>query len=339
MPRKRISRSLKLSLVAILLLFVSLFIYITLEAGRSGAQTAMLLEPLNPAGEMVGPQSIQFDSAGNIYIGDTQGIIWKSEQGGSPVAWTKLDQSLHTAVGDINVSGLVFDASGNLYCSTSDYAGGTILRIDSGTKSVHIFASGIGIAKGLAIASDQHHLWAVDHRFEGRILRFPLDAPQPAQADLIVKDVSYPEGLAFGQDDKSLYVCETFSGKVLRLDLTADQPRPQQLISLRGFLALGSLEGLAFDPRDRERRFLYVAENLRGLITIIDLQSQPPRVIKQISLAQIGGRPCPTSMEIRDGYLYFTDIWTCSPLRLLFRIPKWRNHAYRFRIVDLTRLF
>jgi hypothetical protein len=50
----------------------------------------------------------------------------------------------------------------------------------------------------------------------------------------------------------------------------------------------------------------------------------------------MGGRPCPSSMTIRDGYLYFTDLWSCSPARLWMNLPKYRQHAYRFRVTDLT---
>jgi len=53
----------------------------------------------------------------------------------------------------------------------------------------------------------------------------------------------------------------------------------------------------------------------------------------------MGGRPCPASMTIRDGYLYFTDLWSCSPIRILLGFPKLHNNAYRVRITDLGALY
>ena len=99
---------------------------------------------------------------------------------------------------------------------------------------------------------------------------------------------------------------------------------------------MGSLDGLGFDPRDNDRRFLYVAENIRGLITVVDIDSSPSVVVKRIRLAQMGGRPCPASFQILDGNLYFTDLWSASPLRVLAGLPKFRRSAYRFRVTDLS---
>ena len=75
------------------------------------------------------------------------------------------------------------------------------------------------------------------------------------------------------------------------------------------------------------------------MFSIVDLQAQPIRVVKQFRLDLMGGRPCPASMVILDGYLYFTDLWSCNPIRILFGIPRWHNHAYRFRVMDLSSIY
>ncbi len=320
----------------------SLYFYRTVELGRGDAQS-VVLEILNPAGEMVGPEGILFDAAGNLYVGDTRGIVWELKQGGSPriyaeLARVSIQPGTPPATGAIQVGGMAFDARGNLYAACFEYGGGSVLRIDAGTKEIRFFARGIGFADYLVISQDGKYLWVSDYRSQGRILRYPIGDALPVQPDLIVTGLEHPNGLAFGKAEAVLYAAERYSGNIARIDLAGGQPRLERVVNLKGSFATGSLDGLAFDPRDFERRFLYVAENVRGLITVVDLNLRPAAAIKSFRLALMGGRPCPASMTIRDGYLYFTDLWSCSPFRILLGVPKWHNHAYRFRVLDLSAL-
>jgi len=339
---KNFTKYLNYTIVGLVLAF-SLYVYRTLELGRGDAQSA-LIEILNPAGEMVGPEGIQFDAAGNLYVGDAQGVVWVMEHGGSPQVYADLARvqqlpGKELATGSIHVGGMAFDTQGNLYAACCAFGGGAILRVDAGTKEVRFFARDMGVANYLVITRDSRHLWVSDYRSRGRVLRYPIGSPLLAQPDAAVTDLEYPDGLAFGKDELVLYAAETRSGYIARLDIAGDRPRGERIINLKGSFAAGSLDGLAFDPRDSERRFLYVAENIRGIFTVVDLRAQPARVFKSLRLAQMGGRPCPASMVIRDGYLYFTDLWSCSPIRILLGIPKWHNHAYRFRVLDLASLY
>ncbi len=325
------------------ILAICLYLYRTLELGRSDAQS-VVLEILNPAGEMIGPEGILFDAAGNLYVGDARGVVWELKQGGSPQIYAELPRvatqaGTPPATGAIQVGGMALDAEGNLYAACFEYGGGSILRIDAGTKEIRFFARGIGAANYLVISQDGRYLWVSDYRSQGRILRYPIGDVFPAQPDLIVTGLEYPNGLAFGKAEGVLYAAETYAGNIARIDLAGEKPRLERVVNLKGSLATASLDGLAFDPRDIERRFLYVAENIRGLFTVVDLHLSPARAVKSFRLALMGGRPCPASMTIRDGYLYFTDLWSCSPLRILLGIPKWHNHAYRFRVLDLSALY
>jgi sugar lactone lactonase YvrE len=232
-----------------------------------------------------------------------------------------------------------FDAEGNLYVCVYGLAGGSILRVDAQTRKVRLFARDLGVANYLVITRNKEQLWASDYRPNGRLLRFTLGAALPAKPDRIIEGLGTPNGLALGKDDQVLYAAETNSGNIVRASIAADPPSLSPLINLKGTFAAGSLDGLAFDPRDQERRYLYVAENLRGSFTVVDLRSQPIRVVKRFRLAMMGGRPCPASMVIRDGYLYFTDLWAANPFRIILGFPEYHTHAFRFAVKDLSTLY
>lgn len=329
--------------IAAALCSVSVYFYRTTELGRGDARPAGL-EIMNPTGELAGPEGIQFDARGVLYAGTSQGLIWTVEPGGTPHIYAQLDQvqpisGVPASSGLIMAGGMAFDPAENLYVAAFDFAGGAILRVETGGRQVRFFAHGTGVASSLAISGDGRHLWVTDYRRQGRLLRFPMGGTIPAQPDLTIGGLSYPNGLALGKDDRWLYASETYSGNISRIDLAAGNPTIERVANLKGRLAVASLGGLAFDPRDPNRRFLYVAENLRGLFTVLDLQAQPVRVLKRISAAQMGGRPCPASLAIRDGYLYFTDIWSCNPFRIALGFPKYHQFVFRFKVTDLAMVY
>ena len=120
--------------------------------------------------------------------------------------------------------------------------------------------------------ADRNYLWVSDYRSKGSLLRFALGGPVPARPDLALGGFEYPNGLALGKDERTLYVAETYSGRVTRVTFSSLAPGIERLIDLKGAFATGSLDGLAFDPRDRSRRFLYVAENIRGMLEIDEIR-------------------------------------------------------------------
>ncbi len=327
---------------AIILFVAAIYFFRTIDSGRAGAIPAHL-EIMNPSGRLAGPEGIQFDTRGDIYVGTSQGLVWTISEGRVPRIYAELNK-VHpipgiSPSGEIMGGGMAFDRAGNLYVAAFGFGGGSILCVDAGTREVRFFAHGLGVANSLSITDDNRHLWVTDDRRQGRLLRFSLAGPLPARPDLEIRGLSFPNGLVLGKDDRLLYVAETYSGNIARVDPAAARPAAVHVANLKGRLAVASLDGLAFDPRDSDRRFLYVAENLRGLFTVLDLQAQPVRVIKRISAAQMGGRPCPASLAIRAGYLYFTDIWSCNPFRIILGFPKYHQFVYRFKVTDLAMVY
>jgi sugar lactone lactonase YvrE len=294
---------------------------------------------MNPPGKMAGPEGLQFDAAGNLFVGDSNGNIWALGRGGTPEIYAELWKAPSATGGTIHAGGMAFDPAGNLYVAAYGFDGGSILKVLPEGREVRTFARGIGIANYLVISADASHIWVSDYRAQGRLLRFSLASPEPAQPDLVVEGFEYPNGLAFGPGEKTLYAAETYSGYVTRVDLASSPARPRRMLNLKGAFAAGSLDGLAFDPRDATQRILFVAENIRGMVTLVDVQSEPARVVRRYRLDQMGGRPCPASMVIRNGYVYFTDLWSCNPIRILLRIPEFHAHAYRFPVLDPSLIF
>ena len=321
----------------------SFYFYRTIDLGRADAKPARL-EMLNPTGDLAGPEGLQFDAGGKLYAGTSQGLIWTLEPGGKPRIYAELAKvqpipGVSSSASSILAGGMAFDADGNLYVAAFDFAGGSILRVEAGSGRIRFFAHGLGVANSLVITEDHRHLWVSDCRRKGRLLRYSLGGSLPARYDREVGGLSWPNGLALGKNDALLFAAETHSGNIVFIDTATADPSVIRVVNLKGRWAIASLDGLAFDSRDPNRRFLYVAENLRGIFTVIDLMAQPARVIKRISAAQMGGRPCPASIVIRDGYLYFTDIWSCNPPRILLGFPNYHQFVYRFKVTDLTMVY
>lgn len=319
----------------------AVFFFRTIDLGRGAARPSRL-EMLNPRGEFSGPEGIQFDARGNLYVGDKESRVWILERGGTPRIYAQLDQMGEggAPAGPIRTGGLAFDSRGDLYVACHGYAGGAILRVDAGSRRPAFFARGMGSANGVVVTEDGRHLWASDFRSRGRLLRYPLGGTAtPALPDAVIGGFSFPNGLALGREDQSLYVSESYSGEVWRVDLGQAGLPVETAANLKGRFAVASLDGLAFDPRDGRRRFLFVAENLRGLFTVLDLDARPARVVRRIRADLMGGRPCPASLAIRDGYLHFTDLWSCKPVLILLGIPNYHTHAWRLPVLDLTMLF
>jgi sugar lactone lactonase YvrE len=323
------------ALLALAVVMGCLVVYRTLQSGRGEAEPVSA-EVLNPRGEFQGPEGIAFDSRGVLFVGDARGRIWRFDNRGRPSIFVELDHMEPPA--GIQAGGMAFDSQGNLYVAAFGFAGGSILQVDP-ARRIRFFARDLGVANNLVITGDSRHLWVSDYRGDGRLLRYPLGGTLPGQPDAIISGLRHPNGLVFGKSEQTLFAAETFAGNIVKLDLRKPDAQPERVVNLKGTLSVGSLDGLAFDPRDGERRFLYVAENLRGLVSVVDLAGNPPRVVRRLGMGLSGIRPCPASLVIRDGYLYFTDLWECSPIDLLLGKPKWHQSVTRFRVTDLSSLF
>jgi len=320
----------------------SSFLYRTVQLGRGNAAAARL-ENLNPAGELLGPEGICLDARGNLLVADARGLIWDLGRGGTARIHARLIGAQEPDAPEfqdasVRVAGLAVDNTGNLYASLQQSSGSAIYRVDA-ARNVEIFAKDIGASGPIALTIDRRSLWIVDGSSNGRLLRFPLAAPTPAQPDRTIDGLKYPSGIAVGSEDRTIYASEMYAGTIVEIRPGETKPAVRRIADLKGRISLGSLRGLAFDPRDLERRILYVAENLRGMFTLLDVKAQPPRIVKRLSVTLMGGRLCPGGMFIQDGYLYLTDLWSCSPLRLALGMPKWQTHAYRFQTPDPTAFY
>ncbi len=271
---------------------------------------------------MLGPEGLAFDAQGNLYVGDAQATVWKFERGGPPAVYANLDLLQPPA-------GFMPGA----WCSTrratctwrpSALRAGSILKRRPGEERALLRPRYRGCERARASRRDNRHLWVSDDSRSGRVLRYPLGGPDPAQPDIVVQGLSIPTGSPSGRDDAALFV----GGDLLRQHRacrTCAEPAapPDTVTQHQRGIQQGHAGRAGLRPAGPEPAVSVCGgEPARGCSRSIDLAGGAARG-GQALLGVDDGRaaPAPRPLLIRDGYLYFTDLWACSPLRLLAGRP------------------
>ncbi len=182
------------------------------------------------------PQSLAFDSSGNLYVAMSSGKIDKIDPSGNKSTFA-------SGFGYSGGAGLAFDSSGNLY-SSHQYSG-IIEKFDSSGHST-VFASGLDLPEGLAFDSSGNLYAALFDM--GKIVKFDLNG----NVSPFASGLSKPVGLAFDEHG-NLFVSVRSgnggNGKVIKIDTNGN----------RSTYATGlySPQGLAFDSSGN----LFVADH------------------------------------------------------------------------------
>ncbi|UCD58245.1 MAG: SMP-30/gluconolactonase/LRE family protein [Candidatus Hydrogenedentota bacterium] len=284
---------------------------------------------------LFGPEGIALAPDGNIYVGNHDGRIMRVTGDGLVEEFADLNSLPGQRKERISAIGLAADNMGNIYAAALDFQGGSVLKVvgpgkpDSGT--VTVYRHGVGMANFVLIDHETATMYVSDSSmFSGGVYRFDMTeetrvggAADP-ESELLGK-FAYANGLALGPEKKWLYVAETTSGRISRINLETKEPEV--------FAELGGwMDGIAFDP---ERRTLFACDNKGGRIIAVDLSGT---VTGEVHLTGKEGQCAPASLVFRDSdTIVFTDLWRASLWRALLRRAQYHSYIYQLPVSDIVR--
>ena len=181
-----------------------------------GAETLFVATPLTEDKAFTpGIEGPNCDRAGNIYAVNyaKQQTIGKTTPAGKSELWVTLP-------GKSTGNGIVFDRAGAMY--VADYAGHNVLKIDTATKAVTVFAhnDAMNQPNDLAIAPDES-LYASDPNWKdgtGQLWRID----RTGKSTRVAKDMGTTNGIEVSPDGKTLYVNESVQRNVWAFPINPD---------------------------------------------------------------------------------------------------------------------
>jgi sugar lactone lactonase YvrE len=180
-----------------------------------------------------GPEDIVSDSAGNLYTGDRDGVIWRYTPAG--------DAPVRFAVPGGRPLGLAFAPDGRLIVANHGAGLQAISRdgrvetlVDEVAGEQILFANDLDISDtGVVYFSDSSSRYntttlgdespsyllpdAIDGRASGRLLSYDLGT---GRSEVLLDLVYFPNGVALTADGSALWIAESNRYRVLEYDLT-----------------------------------------------------------------------------------------------------------------------
>jgi sugar lactone lactonase YvrE len=285
--------------------------------------------------DIPGPEGITLGPDGTIYLGGHDGVIRAISPTGEMREFADLNDLPGKKDERIGAVGIAMSAAGDIYAAAFDFNGGSVLKVlgpqnpDAG--QVSLFRNGIGLANFILIDNETSTMYVSDSSmFSGRVFRFDMNdesnlgTTADPERDVLGK-FRYANGLALHPDGKWLYVAETTSGRISKVNLETKESTV--------FAQLGGwTDGLYLDP---SRNLLFACDNRGGRITVVDLSG---KVVGDVRLMGKEGQCAPASLIFIDpDTIAFTDLWRASLIRALLRSPQYHSYAYRLKIGDILR--
>lgn len=179
------------------------------------------------SGQVIGPESIAFDAADQLYAGTTDGKIIRMQRGGPAEVFAdtggrplgmKLDHDGNLWVADAMKGLLRIDADGNIEVMLRD-------------------AEGIGFQylndlviteQGTIYFSDSSSKWSYGQQVfdvleavpSGRVIRYE---PATSTTTIIARGLAFANGVALAPDESYLLVCESARYRIARIWLQGDR--------------------------------------------------------------------------------------------------------------------
>ncbi|RJP18918.1 MAG: hypothetical protein C4520_13660 [Candidatus Abyssobacteria bacterium SURF_5] len=283
-----------------------------------------------------GPEGIALGADGTIFIGGHNGKIRAISPAGDMQVFADLNNLPGERTKRISTVGIALDGQGDIYAATLDFDGGCVLKVigpgkpDSGTVS--LYRSGIGMANFILIDKESSVMYVSDSSmFSGRVFRFDMadetriGAPADEATELLGK-FRYANGLALSPDKEYLYVAETTSGRISKVNL---RTKESTVFAEPG----GWTDGLYFEPA---RQLLFACDNRGGRITALDLSG---KIVGDARVSGKEGQCAPACLLFLNAdTIAFTDLWHASLMRALIGRPQHHSYAYRISVDEIIKV-
>jgi gluconolactonase len=240
------------------------------------------------------PEGPAWDGKGNLFV--------SSNFGGYILKITGEEKSVFVDSASTimkQTNGLTFGKDGWLY--GCDFGAGAIIRI-SPDKDIEVVSSGYQ-GKSYDTPNDLAFYKNGDLYFsepnsdqpDGRLFRLNMETREPK---MLLDSLRYPNGLVFSEDWRTLFLSESASNRVLKLNLDDDG----NLLSHEVFINLpgGEPDGLALDVQGN----LYVAHFEGGMVYVVNPDAEIIEKIKtpgiECSNVEFGGDDMKTLFITED---------------------------------------
>lgn len=242
-------------------------------------------------GFTIGIEGPATDRDGNIYAVNfaRQGTIGITRPDGATEVYVELPTG---STGN----GIRFDRSGVMY--VADYTGHNVLRVDSETKKVTVFAHEDRMSQpnDLAIAADGT-LYASDPNWKentGKLWRIDKDG----KVSLLAMGMGTTNGIEVSPNGKTLYVNESNQRNIWAFDLTAERMLENKRLLIQ-FPDFG-FDGMRCDVDGN----LYVSRHGKGTVAKV---SPEGKVLQEVSV--LGTKPSNLCFGGKDGRtVYVTEV-------------------------------
>jgi gluconolactonase len=256
------------------------------------------------------PEGPAYDGHGSLFVSSCYGGFIKKIGKNKTTLFVKADSG-----GIKQTNGLTFNKEGVLFAC--DFGCGNIQSISTKGK-VDVYASGYEGKKfnrpnDLAFDS-KGNLYFSDPKTantdypDGRIFKIERDTKKVV---LLLDSIAYPNGIAFLDKEKKVFICESAKNRILVFDVTGDC----KFINKKVFVDLpgGSPDGIALDSKCN----LYAAHFGGGMIYVIS----PKGDILEKLIAP-GKKPSNLEFAGKDlKTLYLTEDETNSVYTIKTKIP------------------
>lgn len=241
------------------------------------------------------PEGIAVHADGSVWCGGEQGQIFRIEPDGRA-----MEQIASTGGFCL---GVAFGPAGDLYVCDVKHA--AVMRVDVQSGAVETFADG---ASGRRMRNPNFPAFDADGRLyvsDSNAMHEPGPGvyrflPDGSGELWYGRDVNFANGLALAPDDTSLFVAETFSGRVFRLPIEPDGSagEREELFGAPGVLP----DGLAFGNDGT----LYVACYHPSQILVVPPPYRKPRVLVRDDEAHLLCHP--TNVALRGRTLLAANL-------------------------------